>query len=93
MTTTESIRSNESVWMNNDQDTRQIIEAFTDPHSYLYIDEVNNTIKVSHESFIRGWDKYVAWLKEEEKQLEQYDYVSKKNQGTAISQRQAELYK
>lgn len=62
---------------NIDEDIEQIIQAFTDPHSYLYIDRINNTAKVSHESFIRGWDKYVDWLKTEERQLEQYEFVTK----------------
>jgi hypothetical protein len=35
-----------------------LLHAWLSPHCYLYWDKESRTIKVAHESFIRGWSEF-----------------------------------
>ncbi len=55
---------------------KEVVDVFTKPHSYLYIDEPD--IKVSHESFIREWETFKAWIDEDSVDIKQYKYLWEK---------------
>ena len=55
----------------NHDDFDKLIEIFTNPHSYFYIDS-QDKVKVSHEAFIRGWDRFRELADIEARDLEIY---------------------
>lgn len=43
----------------------KLLAPWLHPHEYLFLDRDSATLKVSHESFIRGWKKLRRWTDEE----------------------------
>jgi hypothetical protein len=57
---------------------QRVVDAFTTPHPYLYIDRRNPDapeVKVAHEALIRGWLRFRRWIDEESKRFEEFRLI------------------
>lgn len=59
-------------------DVKKIVDIFTQPHSYLYYEKNTQSVKVSHESFIRCWEKFRNWIDQETADIKGYVSTYKK---------------
>ncbi len=54
----------------NQKTITNIVEVFSEP--YCYLQSEGALIKVSHESFIRGWERFKDWIDEENNYIKKY---------------------
>lgn len=53
-------------------DVKMIVDVFSQPHSYLHHEKEKQSVKVSHESFIRCWEKFRGWIDQEAADIKEY---------------------
>jgi hypothetical protein len=51
---------------------RALLEPWLTPHSYLFWDTESRTVKVAHESFIRGWSHFSRCIDEEDERFQEF---------------------
>jgi hypothetical protein len=56
----------------NEEALRADLDPWLEPHQYLHWEADSEMVKVSHETFIRRWERFSKWTDEEDRQFQAY---------------------